>query len=70
MTNACCARALVGAVARYGGDRELADQARALADKWLADHSAVPAESGLLGIVDRGVLWRSQLCTTASSPRF
>jgi alanyl aminopeptidase len=35
---------LVGAVARWGGDRELVDQARALTDKWLADHSAVPAE--------------------------
>ena len=35
---------IVGAVARYGGDRELADQARTLADKWLADHGAVPAE--------------------------
>ena len=35
---------IVSAVARYGGDRELADQARVLTDKWLADHSAVPAE--------------------------
>jgi len=35
---------LVGAVARWGGDRELAGQARTLTDKWLADHSAVPAE--------------------------
>jgi alanyl aminopeptidase len=36
---------IVSAVARYGGDRELADEARGLADKWLADHKAVPAES-------------------------
>jgi cytosol alanyl aminopeptidase len=35
---------LLGAVARFGGDRELSAQARALADRWLADHSAVPAE--------------------------
>ena len=35
---------IVGAVARDGGDRDLVDQARTLADKWLADHSAVPAE--------------------------
>jgi cytosol alanyl aminopeptidase len=35
---------LVGAVARYGGDRELAAQAHTLTDKWLANHSAVPAE--------------------------
>jgi alanyl aminopeptidase len=35
---------IVSAVARYGGDRELAEQARMLADKWLADHTAVPAE--------------------------
>ncbi len=35
---------LVGAVARWGGDRELAGEARTLTDKWLADHSAVPAE--------------------------
>ncbi|HEX3748288.1 MAG TPA: M1 family metallopeptidase [Bryobacteraceae bacterium] len=35
---------LVGAVARYGGDQELAKQARALTDKWLADRKAVPPE--------------------------
>jgi len=35
---------IVGAVARYGGDRELVGQARTLADKWLADQGAVPAE--------------------------
>ena len=35
---------LVGAVARFGGDGELTAQARTLADRWLADHSAVPAE--------------------------
>ena len=36
--------ALVGAVARWGGDQQLVAQARTLTDKWLADHSAVPAE--------------------------
>jgi alanyl aminopeptidase len=36
--------ALVGAVARWGGDKDLAAQARTLTDKWLTDHSAVPAE--------------------------
>ena len=35
---------LLGTVARYGGDQELAREARTLADKWLADHGAVPAE--------------------------
>jgi alanyl aminopeptidase len=35
---------LVGAVAQFGGDRDLAKEARALADRWLADHSAVPSE--------------------------
>ena len=35
---------LVGAVARFGGDRELAVQARTLAERWLEDHNAVPAE--------------------------
>ena len=35
---------LVSAVARFGGDKDLADEARRLADRWLADHSAVPAE--------------------------
>jgi len=35
---------IVGAVAQFGGDRQLADAARGLADKWLADHQAVPAE--------------------------
>ncbi|HUB81083.1 MAG TPA: M1 family aminopeptidase [Bryobacteraceae bacterium] len=36
--------AIVGAVASYGGDRELAGEARKLADQWLVDHAAVPAE--------------------------
>ena len=35
---------LVGAVARYGGDRELVAQAHTLTDKWLANHNSVPAE--------------------------
>jgi cytosol alanyl aminopeptidase len=34
----------VSAVARYAGDRDLATEARTLTDKWLADHTAVPAE--------------------------
>jgi alanyl aminopeptidase len=32
---------LVGAVAMFGGDRELAQQGRGLAEKWLQDHSSV-----------------------------
>ena len=32
---------LVGVVATLGGDQELAKEARALADKWLADHASV-----------------------------
>ena len=35
---------LLSAMARWGGDQDLAKEARALADKWLADHSGVPAE--------------------------
>jgi alanyl aminopeptidase len=35
---------LVGAIARNGGDLDLAKEAQTLTDKWLADHSAVPAE--------------------------
>jgi alanyl aminopeptidase len=35
---------LVSAVALYAGDRELAAEARTLAEKWLDDHTSVPAE--------------------------
>ena len=35
---------MVGALARYGGDQELAKEARTLTGKWLADHNAVPPE--------------------------
>jgi alanyl aminopeptidase len=35
---------LLGTVARYGGDQDLAQEARTLADKWLADHGSIPAE--------------------------
>jgi alanyl aminopeptidase len=42
---------IVGAVARFGGDSELAAEAKGLADKWLNDQKAVPAEivSSVLG---------------------
>jgi alanyl aminopeptidase len=36
---------LVSAVALYGGDRDLAAEAQTLAEKWLQDHTAVPAET-------------------------
>jgi alanyl aminopeptidase len=35
---------LVRAVARFGGDKELADEARRLAERWLTDHKSLPAE--------------------------
>jgi alanyl aminopeptidase len=35
---------LVSAVALYGGDRDLAAEAKTLAEKWLEDHAAVPPE--------------------------
>jgi len=36
---------LVSAVALYGGDSDLAAEAKTLAEKWLEDHAAVPAET-------------------------
>ena len=43
--------ALLSAVATYGGDQELADQARALAQKWFVDHKSIDPNmlSSILG---------------------